>query len=194
MAHHVYQTDAFILRGADTGDANKYIDIFTKELGFIRASAQGVRKEKSKLRYSLQDHTYSKVALVRGKEIWRVTGATEYHSNYYKFKENKEKLLLFIHISSLLRRLLHGEERNEYLFNIFKSFTEYLRAEDIDDNHLKALEYLTVLRILHNLGYIPDKEQFFDDEKISKDLLNIVLTEKTQIVSEINHALKVSHL
>ena len=80
------------------------------------------------------------------------------------------------------------------MLNLFKSFTEYLRAEDIDDNHLKALEYLTVLRILHNLGYIPDKEQFFDDEKISKDLLNIVLTEKTQIVSEINHALKVSHL
>ncbi len=50
--------------------------IFTKELGMILAVAKSVRSAKSKLRYSLQIGSVSKVDLVKGKQVWRVISAT----------------------------------------------------------------------------------------------------------------------
>ena len=43
----------------------------------IYASASGVRKMSSKLRFVLQDFAYIKVDLVRGKDFWRLTSATK---------------------------------------------------------------------------------------------------------------------
>ena len=62
MAHHVYTTPAYLIESTPSGEANKSYLLFTKDLGMIRATAQGVRLLKSKLRYSLQDsqcHTLS---------------------------------------------------------------------------------------------------------------------------------------
>ena len=105
--HNIYTTEGFILKSVNFGEANKYFFIFTKDFGLIKATAQGVRLLKSKLRYSLEDFSFTQVSIVRGKEVWRITSAQKISGLNY--------LLLISKIFSLLLRLLHGEEKNDRL-------------------------------------------------------------------------------
>jgi len=73
--YSVYTTAGFVLGSAERGEANKIYSIYTKDFGLVRASAQAVRLEKSKLRYNLDDFTHGHFSLVRGKELWKLTGS-----------------------------------------------------------------------------------------------------------------------
>ncbi len=75
--HHIYHTEGIILSSSNFGEAGKYYNIFTRDLGMVHASAQGVRKMSSKLRYVLQDFSYIKLDLVVGKNIFRITTASK---------------------------------------------------------------------------------------------------------------------
>ena len=75
--HHIHHTEGIILGSKNYGEAGKYFFIFTRELGMIYASAQGVRKITSKLRFILQDYAYVKIDLVAGRDFWRVTSASK---------------------------------------------------------------------------------------------------------------------
>ena len=115
MSYHLYHTDALVLGSAPSGEGSKLIVLFTRDLGLITASAQSVREERSKLRYGLQDFSYSDVTLVRGKEFWRLTNAALYE-NMLDQGEERKAVQMVSRISKLLRRLLAGEEKNEPLF------------------------------------------------------------------------------
>ncbi len=78
--HHIHHTNALILGSRNRGEANRVFTILTREMGLIHAVAQGVRLNKSKLRYALTDYSYAKIDLVRGKEVWRITSATPVNS------------------------------------------------------------------------------------------------------------------
>jgi recombinational DNA repair protein (RecF pathway) len=67
----IHRTEGYVLKSSSQGEANRRIDLLTKELGLIRGTAQGVRYLKSKLRYSLTDFARVDIALVRGKDTWR---------------------------------------------------------------------------------------------------------------------------
>jgi len=114
--YHLYHTDAFVLGGTPSGEGSKTISLFTRELGFLVASAQSVREERSKLRYGLQDFSYSEITLVRGKEFWRVTNAALKENIFQALVGSREARRMVGRIFALLRRLLAGEEKNEPLF------------------------------------------------------------------------------
>lgn len=197
MSHTLYTTECIILGGYDSGEASRYISLFTKEMGLVRAVAKSVREERSKLRYSLQNFSVSSTTLVRGREVWRITGAEERHSLHRELKEDREKLFTIIQILNLLERLVHGEEKNEYLFNTLFNSIEFIRKNKLDKETLKNFERLVVLRILYALGYIANKEEF--DELLQLTIVDEKLLTKTQserrrVLFAINRALKEAHL
>ena len=194
MSHHIYQTDAFIIDSKNVGEANKIVYLFTKDIGMISATAQGVRLLKSKLRYSLQDFSYSKVSLVRGKEVWRITSAGL-----------KEKLLskmspdnfAFARALVLVKRLTPGEEKNEKLFKSLERASEFLLGRESDKVDPLNFECILVLRILNHLGYLaPAKAttQFVESDGWSRELVGQLAYFKKEALSEINRALKESQL
>src|SRR3989344_112639 len=113
--HHIYHTEGVILGSRNSGEAGKHYYIFTRDLGMIYASAQGVRKMSSKLRFVLQDFAYLKIDLVQGKDFWRVTTASKTNL-LEKISKQSENLRVFANIARLLKRLLSGVEPNEVLF------------------------------------------------------------------------------
>lgn len=184
--HHIYTTKAFILHSSPYGEAGKYLTLFTNDFGLIGATIQGIRNIKSKLRYHIQDYTFSNISLVRGKDIWRVTGAHEIGIG----GTNK---ILQLKIFKLLRRMLHGEEKNEKLFKI----VEDLYSNSFDENDIEYIEYLTVFRILYLLGYIDNKEDFKEyliDNNINTEILDKIKKHKAIFIKTINSALKESQL
>lgn len=160
----------------------------------IPATAQGVRLLKSKLRYSLQDFSYSKVSLVRGKEVWRITSAGL-----------KEKLLskmspdsfAFARALVLVKRLTPGEEKNEALFDGLHAASEFLLTREVDEVDPLMFECILVLRILNHLGYLAPSaliKPFVESNELSKELIEKLALNKKEALEEINRALKESQL
>ena len=90
MSYHIYNTKGIILSEKSLREADRVYSILTRDLGLIRATALGVRKESSKLRGNLEPVGLTTVSLVRGKEYWRVTSAEVVR----RFKKTKPLVLL----------------------------------------------------------------------------------------------------
>ena len=193
--HHIYHTHGFILSSRNMGEANKMLTIYTREMGLVRAAAQGVRLHKSKLRFTLQDFSYVNVDLVRGKEIWRVTSAK--HISSFPFaRSNTSSLILITRVTKLLERLCTGESPSEVIFDDFVQALYLLDDNGVSIQSREALELHLVLRIMNNLGYIGDSEMLskylyssFDPSKTGT-----LLKERQSIISHINKALNESQL
>jgi recombinational DNA repair protein (RecF pathway) len=86
IMYTIHTTPGFIIGSRPSGEAGKLLSIFTQDLGLIRATAQGIRFEKSKLRPFIQDYSVGIFSFVRGKEFWRLTSAQEQKIQDSKFK------------------------------------------------------------------------------------------------------------
>ena len=193
--NHIYTTKSIIIKSTPFGEANKIYFILTRDLGFIRASAQGVRLDKSKLKGHLQDFTLANISFVKGKEMWRITSVETIQPAL--FIKNQDKLSIARNIFSLLLRLLHGEEKNEALFDCIGSFYLFLSLENLSAAQLKNLEIITVLRILYQLGYLKqsaDVSPFVTDNTLSADFLSAIEEKKKIAIYEINEALEHTNL
>ncbi len=192
--HHIYHTEGIILGSKNSGEAGKYYSIFTKDLGMIYASAQGVRKMSSKLRFVLQDFSYLKIDLVQGRDFWRVTSASK-TNKLEKITKQPETFKVFANIARLLKRLLAGVEPNEVLFTDLLHGLSILEKSETKENLLN-IEAIIVLRILNNLGYIGENEtwQNLIRSPFEENLVFEVSKDRTKVLRQINKALKETHL
>jgi len=174
--HHIHHTEGIILGSRNFGEAGKCYYIFTRDLGMIYASAQGVRKMSSKLRYILHDFAYVKIDLVQGKDFWRITTGSK-TSELEDLTQKLEILAIFAKIAGLLRRLLTGVEKNEPLFTGLLDGLSLLQGAK-SSNELKSIETNIVLLILDKLGYVESTR----------------IKDRAEAINIINQALKQSHL
>lgn len=197
MSHVLYTTEGFVLDSRNSGEANKLLYILTRDLGVVMGTAQGARHLKSKLRYHMQPFTFGEYSLVRGKEIWRITGAKESEKEFTGLKENREYFLLYARILHLIKRLLTGEEKHAELFDSLYGSFVFLQEEKLDSEELIAFENIMVLRILSQLGYVrghTNLAQFVEMNEWSRGILEAAKKAKSELVKEINTSLKASQL
>lgn len=191
--HHKYHTEGFILESRNFGEANKYLTIFTRELGVVKAAAQGVRLLKSKLRYALQDYSYARIDLVRGRDIWRVTSAAPLSTD---IKINPDLYVIYTRLLRLVDRLSPGEEPNPEVFDsLVNSFT-FLERGEIGKEHVRDAEAVMVLRLLSELGYVGDTDATSSivQSPLSLELLLQVSSKRASLIAEINNSLRESQL
>lgn len=192
--HHIYHTEGIILGSKSHGEAGKYFYIFTRDLGMIHATASGVRKMSSKLRYILQDFSYVKIDLVQGQSIFRITSASKTNM-LENIVKNPPTFKVFSNIARLLRRLLAGVMPNEDLFvDLLAGLLILEKTENKED--LKSIEAVIVLRILNNLGYIGENHILNNLIKspFEESLVFKVSESRSHVLSQINKALKETHL
>ena len=195
MSYHLYQTKGIVLGNANVGESNRYYHIFTKDLGLVVAFAQGVRELKSKLKYHLQDFNYISLDLIRGGGSWRVTSGKE-ESGFENGLKDKSKLKIIASITTFLKRFLHGEEKNEPLFDEILSNFSFLSKEELDAKMEKDFEILLVAKILDKLGYWGGNSE---TKKIielptSEETLTMFPQHRSEFLKEVNRAIKESHL
>jgi len=169
--------------------------IYTREMGLVRAMAQGIRLHKSKLRFTLQDFSYINVDLVKGRELWRVTSAK--HISSFPFaRSSTPSLLLITRISKLLERLCTGESPSENIFNDFIQALYLLDDENMTPHSREALELHLVLRIMNSLGYIGDSDILskYLSSSFDYNKTEMLLKERQSIIAYINKALNESQL
>ena len=193
--HHIYHTEAFVLSTRQFGEDSKVITLYTREVGLVRARAPGIRQISSKLRYTLQNFSYAQVDLVRGKEVWRITTAVPLASNtdILCFPEREQ---VIARISSLVSRLVTGEERNDEIFFILTNMCDVLRSTiSLDYAYCAKRELLYVAKILMSLGYLSRSAHSLvaDDIAVVPEHFNDA-TYRQKLIAEINEALSLSQL
>ncbi|OGI74800.1 DNA repair protein RecO [Candidatus Nomurabacteria bacterium RIFCSPHIGHO2_01_FULL_43_16] len=192
--HHIYHTEGIILGSKNFGESGRYYSIFTRNLGMVYASAQGVRKMSSKLRFILQDFACVKIDLVQGKDFWRVTSASK-GNILERLSKNPETFAVVSNIANLLKRLLAGIEPNETLFiDLINGLSVLETAQKEED--LRNIEAVIVLRILNNLGYIGGNEmlQSLVKSPFEPNLIFEASKSRKEVLRQINKALKETHL
>ncbi len=193
--HHIYHTNSFILSSRNKGEANKMLTLYTREMGLVRAVVQGIRLGKSKLRFALQDFSYANIDLVRGKEMWRVTSATNITSFPFA-RADKQSLLLIARISKLIERFCDGEEANIQIFDEYIQALYLLDDESMEKSKREALELHLVLSIMNRLGYIGESDLLLNylSKPFGEIEIEELLKERQSIISHINKALNESQL
>ena len=188
--HHIYHTEALILYSRPRGEANRLYTILTRELGLLHAVAQGVRLEKSKLRYTLQDFSHARIDLVRGHEMWRITSATSIASFGGVLKQPEAGTSL-VYTARLLTRLITGEEATPLVWDDTYAFYTYLASSEVNSDTIRQTEAVYVYRVLFHLGYVTGEHvpaSYMESSISFKDISVAPETMKT-IVLSINHAL-----
>ena len=137
MSHDKHATESFVLASYETAEHDRTYKLFTKDFGLIFARATSVRKLESRLRTHLAVGRMTRVTLVKGKEVWRITGSEECHC----------QKLLRNDVIKLLERFVRGEGPQKILFTHMK---DIVSTNNIDERTGRLLaNYL----LLVDLGY-----------------------------------------
>lgn len=188
MAYRHYETEGLIIADRPIGEANRLYRIFTRDFGLIQVMAQGVRLEKSKLRYNLNNSNFVSLNLVRGREYWRLVGADKINL------ANKNQKIFCRKIGSVLIRLIHGEEANYKIFSDLKQAWSLLEE---GGGQLDQLEIFIMARLLANLGYLAsslETEKILSLISFSWPEINDLMANKLSLIKLINLSLAESGL
>jgi recombinational DNA repair protein (RecF pathway) len=186
-----YQTDALVLGSLERGEADRLYTLYTRDFGLVRARASGVRGESSKMRYALQHYARANVSLVKGKRGWRLAGAAAARVA----TGDTRGVSAFARIAYLVMRLVHGEERSDYLFAALAEAHEALIVPACE--HFGTIEIVCVARILFALGYISDEAlstALFTHTAYTGESLLEAETLKDKLLSSINKAIAETQL
>jgi len=195
MAHETFYTEGYVLGGSNVGEGHRLLKILTKDFGMIVVHARSVREERSKLRYSLQQFSKTKVSLVRGKEGWKLTGAEQIEDVYGDMEDKGLKEVLS-KVASLLRRLIHGEGESAEVYEVFEKNVALLKGKELSHEELVSFEYLFVLRILSALGYAGENVEptLLKEEDDIATQMQLVQSKKIALRDSINRALQETQL
>ena len=148
MSIEKYTTEAFILREYERDENDMVYKVWTRDFGIIFVLARSVRKITAKLRMVIKKNDFILITVVKGKDVWRLTGAEEYKNNIsiesgdWQFKAKKI-------IGEAINKLIEEKKTYKKLFDrlesIFISEQDYKSFSLVDINKFKILITYIVL-------------------------------------------------
>lgn len=174
--HQIYHTEAVVLKSSSHGEANKRVWLFTKELGVVVATVQGVRKSGAKLASHIVDYAKVYVDLVQGKDVWRLISARSIDTPIYG-KERTSLARAYVRTLAAVERFLVGEGADTVLYEHVQACIMVLKEKNFD---AKFFDTLSLWKMLVYLGYIAPA---MEDEDVAK----ISLIEAYPYMNEVRH-------
>lgn len=176
------------------GEGSVRILLYTDALGLVFVLAKSAREERSKLRPHLQVGTVGTFTLVKGRDIWRVTGATDTTNTHFALAKNKKAQESAARVISTVRQFIRGEGNDPYFFAVL---FEFLRAlPTLTETTVPEAECAAVVRMLAALGYVRNNsvlnsflEVAYDPETLSR-----VHSSRSALVRLINEGIAASGL
>jgi DNA repair protein RecO len=186
-----YHTRGIIISSKIESTDSRRVNIFTESFGLISARVQGGRNTHSKLRGGSQDFSIGDFSLVHGKSGWRIVSVRSEKNLFELFRDNTPKLMMMGNILNLIKKLTDEEEAHSDLFQITVNFFDFLNKNNDDD--IALAECLTLVRILHSLGFMrhdPELSIPISSSEITLEALETIAPRRAKMVQLINESLK----
>lgn len=151
IKHHLYKTEAIVLRRRDLGEADKVLVLYTPYLGRLSAVAKGVRKPTSRLGGHVELLAHSNMMLAQGRSLDIVTQSQMIHS-FPGLRDNLERAGYGFYAAELVERFTEERIENQPLFRLLLNMLTYLEETQDPDLALRHFE----LHALELAGYRPE--------------------------------------
>ena len=145
------RVEAVVLSHREMGEADRFVVLFTRERGKIRAIAKGVRKLHSRKAGHLQPFSRSHIMLARGRSLWIVTQA-ELIDAYLPIQQDLEKLAFAAYVIELIDRFTYEEGANLPLYRLIHHTLERIVAAEHSEMPVRYFD----LRLLDLMGFRPE--------------------------------------
>jgi recombinational DNA repair protein (RecF pathway) len=186
---HKYPTRAIVLSRAGVAEESALLTLLTRDVGLVRARAQGIRKSGAKLAGAMPTLAECDVVLVAGKDGWRIAGAVPGEQWFLRLAPAAREAAG--RVAALLMRLIGGESPDPELFDVYAAFLAALAT--LPEAAYGAAECLAALRLLAVLGLdagaLPAGSAGF-----SIEALRDIERQRTAFVARVNRGIKASGL
>jgi|GEM_PF-1930399 len=188
--HTLHTTDAYVVGAMPHGESNRVYRLVSNKLGYVYAHAQGVRELKNRNRYALASRGLINVSLVRGRDVWRITGARTTEYMYPPETRARQSLRRVLQVAGTFSP---SEDPGAGVFAVVRVVHGALCTMP---QRASEIETVGVIRILDRLGYVahPGDDAVLEQIATRTDVLDeevcaTAATERLRLVDIINTAL-----
>jgi DNA repair protein RecO (recombination protein O) len=189
--HTIHHLEAFILKSADSGEANKVLWLFTKEFGLVVAKVQGVRKDGAKLKSHLLDHSLVDVDLVKGREFWRLISA-KVNINPFVGKYDELRGRSYIRALGLVSRFCIEEGEEPAIFEHLKDVLDTINTPSANPQFFDAIVLWKILIVLGYLELDEEMKNLFDQNLL--EISDLQESKLKKIIKDVTDAINRTHL
>ena len=145
-----FRVESIVLRHQDYGEADRFLVLFTRERGKLRAIAKGVRKPHSRKAGHLEPFMRASLQLARGRDLVIVTQA-ETLDAYLPLREDILLATYASYVVELLDRFTFEEGENPAMYRLLRNTLARLSVREEPELVVRYYE----MRLLDLLGYRP---------------------------------------
>lgn len=193
-AHRKLTTRGIVVGRMSSGEGSARVILYTEELGMVHALARSSREERSKLRPHLLEGTHGVFTLVKGKDAWRMTGATGTANVFFEVGDRAAAKEAAARVLSSVRQFIRGDGPDPRAFETLSGFVSSLPA--LADREIAPAECVAVLRLLSALGYVREDAgtAAFLAPGYGPDVLARAAAARAQLLRLVNEAIAASGL
>jgi DNA repair protein RecO (recombination protein O) len=161
-----FSSEGIVLKRINFSEADRIIDLYSKDFGKISLLAKGVRKPKSRKRGSLEIFTYLKFQAARGKGL-DFLEECEIIDTYSEIRKNLNKVTLAYYFMEVLSKLIYGSEKNEELFHLILKYFNVLKST----KGLKELRISFIYDLLTLFGFWPKGKIMSNPDEVLEEVI-----------------------
>ncbi len=139
-------TKGLVIKQTNYGEADRILNIFTKELGIVSVLVKGARKYKSHQGAASQLLYYSSFTLVSGKGMYTMRGASCIES-FFSLSESLEKLALCTYFFDITKALVAENVPDEDVLSLLLNTLYILKNKERSIRLIKSAYELKLLAL-----------------------------------------------
>jgi len=158
-------SEGIVINKRDTGEADRYLTLFTPRYGRMDLYIKGIRKSKKRDRNAADVLSLSKFIFYKKNENFIVSNF-DLKDPFMGIRGDIEKVNVAMYLLSVLNFTIIENQRNSYLYNIFKKTLKYLEeTEERSKKYLIICYFLSKIIDEEGIGFQLSEGNYFDIEK-----------------------------
>lgn len=155
-----YHVEGIVIKRSNSGEADRFITLFTKEKGKLTLKAKGVRRITSRRAGSLELFNVVRVAVVQGKGDVDVITELTVVDTFSEWRKFLGRVTLAYQLAEILDKLTAEWEPHPEVYAIMENSLSQLGSLG---NEWKNTFDSWLVEIIRRLGYWPEDKPFTGD-------------------------------
>src|SRR5439155_16455787 len=150
------ETEAVVLRSYRLGEADKFVSLFTRQFGRLRAVAAGAQRPKGRYGATLEPLSYVRLWIFEreNRDLLRLNSA-ELLESFFDMQRQYRVQIAAQYVAEVSERLLPERELNERVFRLLLAVLRGMKRSSELERPLLYFNYW----LLRLAGFLPDLEQ-----------------------------------